>query len=279
MSADQALLPIDNPAAIAMYPPEPYRTDLVWIPVKDLPIEAVKPAGWLLHSVAKRGILVPLVVLDYGDDGYKVAEGKRRTEAARRLGIDKVPANVLDGSEVNAAAIALALNNQRDNNAVVEYEAIVDLYDGQGFSVEAIAEATGITQPTIRASLSLLVVADPILAAMRAYKVKYTVVRRIAKLSKQAQDALAAILAEKGTITAKDVRPFWLAEQAIPTTGDVLAADPIHQWVNEAAPILTQILLEAPLGVPGLDKLREFIDMIEGSRNPDRDAITEHKAA
>ena len=56
----------------------------------------MEPLEELAASIAQHGILQPLVV-EPGDEGrYKLQIGKRRMAAAKMVGLEKVPAIVLD---------------------------------------------------------------------------------------------------------------------------------------------------------------------------------------
>jgi ParB/RepB/Spo0J family partition protein len=271
------------PDVPALYPAEPPRAKLTGIRITELPVEPVQPPGWLVYSIKRRGILEPVTVLDYGDDGYKVKSGKRRVEAARKVGIKDVPAYVFDADDWKngaAAALSLAGNNQRSNNAVDEYEAIVDLAVKRGISVTEIAEATGITVPSVKAALKLTALPQPILDAMLGWKVKYSVCRRIAALSYRAQVALVSTLEKDGTITARDVTPYYKAERgAIQVSRDLLN-DPIHEWTGKSLSVLKAVLDEAPEGVPSkaMTGLGQVIDALEGASDPERAKIVAFKA-
>lgn len=271
------------PDAPALYPAAPPRAKLTGIRITDLPVEPVQPPGWLVYSIKRRGILEPVTVLDYGDEGYKVKSGKRRVEAARKVGVKDVPAYVFDAEDWKNgadAALSLAGNNQRSNNAVDEYEAIVDLAVKRGISVDEIAAATGITVPSVKSALKLTALPQPILDAMLGWKVKYSVCRRIALLSYRAQVALVNTLEKSGTITARDVTPFYKAEKSIQVSADLLKTDPIHDWTGKSLSLLKSVLDEAPEGVPGhaLTGIGQAIDALEGARDPERAKIVAFKA-
>lgn len=251
----QQALPVEPGEVGSLYPPAPPRAKLAGLRIADLPVEPVKPEGWLLYSIRKRGVCEPIVVLDYGDEGYRVKAGKRRVEAARHLKMQYVPAYVFDAEDWKDgadAALALLSNNQRSNNAVDEFDAIVELAVKRRISVAEIAEATGITVPSVRAALTLTALPASIIEAMRQWKVKYAVCRRIVTLSHTSQLALAAVLEKNGTITAKDVRPYWLEERRQPKSGDVFAGDAIHTWTTSTVDALKEAFEKRPAGVPQL---------------------------
>jgi ParB/RepB/Spo0J family partition protein len=52
----------------------------------------------LAQSIAKEGILVPVVVYQDDDGGYRLVDGERRWICAQRLGLESVPAVVIERS-------------------------------------------------------------------------------------------------------------------------------------------------------------------------------------
>lgn len=76
-----------------------------------------EPLEELAASIAQHGILQPLVV-EPGDEGrYNLQIGKRRMAAAKMVGLEKVPAIVLEGplSSEKSFAMRLVENLHREN--------------------------------------------------------------------------------------------------------------------------------------------------------------------
>lgn len=67
----------------------------------------------LRQSIARYGVLVPVIVYPAGERTYRLIAGHRRTQAARELGLESVPAIVRKVSERRAAELALVENTFR----------------------------------------------------------------------------------------------------------------------------------------------------------------------
>ena len=86
----------------------------------------------LADSIAKRGVLQPILLRPDGD-GYQIVAGERRWRAAQVAQLHKVPAIVREIDDSAAAEIALIENIQRqDLNALEEaegYRQLIERYD------------------------------------------------------------------------------------------------------------------------------------------------------
>ena len=67
----------------------------------------------LENSIRTHGVLAPITVRQ-GDNGYyQIVAGERRWRAARRAGLDTIPAMVIDADEQTMMELALIENLQR----------------------------------------------------------------------------------------------------------------------------------------------------------------------
>ncbi len=83
----------------------------------------------LAHSIARKGVLEPIIVRRAGD-GYEVVAGERRTRAAKLAGLKEIPAIVVDIDDREALEIAITENLQREDlNTVEETEAVLGLLE------------------------------------------------------------------------------------------------------------------------------------------------------
>lgn len=86
-------------------------------PRKDFDDESLQE---LTDSIAKYGVLQPLLVRPIGDNGYQLIAGERRWRAARLAGLTEVPVVVREMTDEEAAALALIENLQREDLNPVE---------------------------------------------------------------------------------------------------------------------------------------------------------------
>ena len=70
--------------------------------------------GELAESIEQIGVLQPVLVRRVGD-GYQLIAGERRWRAARRAGLDVIPALVRDSDDIAAIEEALVENLHRED--------------------------------------------------------------------------------------------------------------------------------------------------------------------
>jgi len=110
----------------------------------------------LASSIAKRGVIQPIVVRPLGN-GYQIVAGERRWRAAQRAQIHQVPVIVRDFEDSEALEIALIENIQREDlNAIEEAEAYRKLATEFGHSQEALGKLVSKSRSHIANLLRLL---------------------------------------------------------------------------------------------------------------------------
>jgi ParB family chromosome partitioning protein len=94
----------------------------------------------LAASIAKHGVIQPIVVRPF-NDGYQIVAGERRWRAAQRVQLHDLPAIVRNFDDSETLEIALLENIQRqDLNPIEEAEAYKKLTDVFGHSAAELAE-------------------------------------------------------------------------------------------------------------------------------------------
>ncbi len=111
----------------------------------------------LENSIRIHGVLAPITVRQ-GDNGYyQIVAGERRWRAARRAGLDTIPAMVIDADEQTMMELALIENLQREDlNPMEEAEGYRALIDQFGMKQETVAERVGRSRSAVANSLRLL---------------------------------------------------------------------------------------------------------------------------
>lgn len=110
---------------------------MLHLPISQLAISpGTKVRARLLKSIQEKGILTPILVERNGA-GYKILDGRRRVAAAIQLGLEKVPAVLVEGG---GPEITLLAHGTRSENPVAELEAICEL-QRRGLSEKEIAHA------------------------------------------------------------------------------------------------------------------------------------------
>lgn len=98
----------------------------------------------LAASIREHGLIQPIIVSEDSGGGYELIAGERRWRAARRAGLEVVPALVKSATPQQLLELALVENIQRaDLNALEEAIAYQTLKDEFGLSDELIARRVG----------------------------------------------------------------------------------------------------------------------------------------
>jgi ParB family chromosome partitioning protein len=140
-SGGQLEIPVDR------IRPNPYQ------PRRSFDDEALAP---LVASIAEHGVIQPILVTEVLD-GYQLVAGERRLRAARRAGLDRIPAVVRQLADPQQLELALVENLQRDDLDPIEVAlAFRQLIDEFGFTQEALSERVGRARSTVTNTLRLL---------------------------------------------------------------------------------------------------------------------------
>lgn len=111
----------------------------------------------LKASIKSKGLVQPITVRQT-EEGYQVIAGERRLRACKELGMESIPAYILQVTEdVDMMELALIENLQRDNlNPLEEAEAYSMLSGKYDLSHEEIADSIGKSRAAITNGLRLL---------------------------------------------------------------------------------------------------------------------------
>lgn len=117
----------------------------------------------LENSIRIHGVLAPITVR-LGDNGYyQIVAGERRWRAARRAGLDTIPAMVIDADDQTMMELALIENLQREDlNPMEEAEGYRALIDRFGMTQDTIAERVGRSRSAVANSLRLLALGNEV---------------------------------------------------------------------------------------------------------------------
>ncbi len=111
----------------------------------------------LAASIKAVGVLQPVVVRQRADGGFELIVGERRWRAARRAGLEKIPAVVREADDQELLRDALIENLHREDlNPLEEAAAYRQLLDDLGMTHEDLAERVGRSRAVITNALRLL---------------------------------------------------------------------------------------------------------------------------
>ncbi|MBS0614825.1 MAG: ParB/RepB/Spo0J family partition protein, partial [Proteobacteria bacterium] len=155
--------------------------------VGTLPLAAIRPAressrgesrpellDELVASVRATGIIQPLIVRPVTGlpHQFEVVAGERRFQAARRVGLLRVPAIIREFTDQEALAVSLIENIQREElSALDEARTLVRLIAGFGLTHEEVARAIGRSRAAVSNLLRLLELPPAVAAMMDSGKI------------------------------------------------------------------------------------------------------------
>jgi ParB family chromosome partitioning protein len=112
--------------------------------------------GQLADSIREVGVLQPILVRPV-EEGYELIAGERRWRAARRVGLQRIPALVRETGDGDALEQALVENLQREElNPLEEAGAYQQLIEDFGLTHEQVAAKAGRSRASVTNTLRLL---------------------------------------------------------------------------------------------------------------------------
>ncbi len=122
----------------------------------------------LADSIAKHGLIQPIVVRPTSSGVYQIVAGERRWRACRMAGLSDVPVVIKELDDQKYYEIALIENLQREDlNAVEEAQGYKTLIDVYSLTQEQVAESVGKSRSAVTNALRLLNLNDDALEALK----------------------------------------------------------------------------------------------------------------
>lgn len=153
----------------------------------------------LADSIAKHGLIQPIVVRPKTSGAYEIIAGERRWRACRIAGLDTVPVIIREVDDREYMELALIENLQREDlNAVEEalgYRTLIDTYS---LTQEQVAESVGKSRSAVTNALRLLNLDEKALAALREGAISAGHARAILSANDAALSALMLKEAKAG---------------------------------------------------------------------------------
>ena len=180
---------------------------------RELPIGAIKVNPYqprdifdeemlsnLTASIREVGVLQPILVRSKDADSYELIAGERRWRAAKRAGLDKIPAIIRDVEDLTSLEHALVENlHRQDLGPLEEAAAFQQLIDDFGLSQEAVGQRVGKSRSAISNSLRLLHLPSSVQNYLLSGEISAGHARALLALaSRQDQDQLAQRIVKEG---------------------------------------------------------------------------------
>lgn len=166
------------------------------------PEAALPPDEGMVRSVKSFGVIEPIVVTEipeagpYDEPRFRIRDGIRRYLAAKEAGIETVNVVVVSAiDDFSAEVVTLALNSQRSENPLAEFEAIRDLF-ARGYSDTEVQQATGMPVGTIRKRMTLKDLIPELMTMAKNDAMTVSAAEAAAKLPVEAQNRLVEMYQE-----------------------------------------------------------------------------------
>ena len=136
---------------------EPNKTQ----PRRDFNKEALAE---LADSIAKHGIIQPIIVRSMPNGYYRIIAGERRWRAAKMAGLDEVPVVIKNVDDLTAAEMTMVENLQREDlNPIEEAMGYKYLAETHNMTQEEISRQVAKSRSVVANALRLLSLPDEIL--------------------------------------------------------------------------------------------------------------------
>lgn len=142
--------------------------------IQYIPIEKIRPNPYqprrnfekiqldeLANSIREYGVMQPISLRYINGTSYELVTGERRLRASKLIGLETIPAIIIDITDRDSAVIALIENVQRQNlNYLEEAEGYQNIMYDYGITQEELAKKLGKNQSTIANKLRILRLSD-----------------------------------------------------------------------------------------------------------------------
>ncbi len=156
--------------------------------------------GELADSIAKHGVIQPLLVRPIKDGGYQLVAGERRWRASRMAGLTEVPVVIKELNDSETVELAMVENLQREDLNPLE-EALGYKYMMEKLSItqDEAAQKVGKSRPAVANALRLLKLPDEIQTMVESKQLSPGHARALLSFENEAQMLeVAKIIINKG---------------------------------------------------------------------------------
>ena len=236
------------------------------INVSEVTAEACVPSSKFIENIGAVGIKVPVMLRKNGH-GYMIVDGRRRIQAARSLGLEMVPAIIVEDED--SEITGLMLNLQRSPNLANEVETL-RMYIKAGYTQKEIADLLNVTRIQLKKHFRLLNLCKEALNKIKSGEMSGSIAFELSRLPKEAQKELVS----SGQITKEVVHGRKVAKNLSSLTSLLPVDEGRDPLVLEFESFVSKISTGRTLSedvVKAIDVLRRFI------KNPVKEDATHDK--
>ena len=153
----------------------------------------------LADSIRTLGVIQPITVKRTDDGRYLIISGERRWRAARKAGLESLPAYIREVDDENLHAMALVENIQREDlNAIEIALGMQRLIDECNLTQEALSEKVGKKRSTVSNYMRLLKLPNEVQLALKEGLISMGHAKAIAGAPEELQLRLLKMCIRKG---------------------------------------------------------------------------------
>lgn len=176
----------------------------------------------LIESIRMQGILTPVLVRPDDEDGYEMISGHRRMHAAKRLGLETIPAIVKEMTDDESTIAMVNANIQREellpSEKAFAYKMKMDALKRQGsrrdltsdqkgprLAAWSIGEETGMSGTQVKRYIRLTELIPALLDMVDEKRLGFTIAVDISYISQDIQKWLYEYIRDNGVIKPEQV--------------------------------------------------------------------------
>ena len=158
----------------------------------------------LADSIARYGLIQPIVARKLDSGYYQIIAGERRWRASRMAGLTEVPVRVLEADDRRTAELALVENLQREDlNPIEEARGYRTLMEDYGLTQEETAKSVGRSRPAVANALRLLSLSPAVMELVEKRELSAGHARAILPLASEKQQLELAREVLKKSLTVR----------------------------------------------------------------------------
>lgn len=211
----------------------------------------------LANSIAKQGVLQPIVARKLASGDYEIIAGERRWRAAQQAGLDRVPVVVRELSDEDAMIVGLIENLQREDlNPIEEARGMQRLIEEFTMTHQQVADSVSRSRAAVSNLLRLLSLQPDVSALLEQGQLDMGHARALLSLDLAAQQKAAQLIIKSGMSVrqAEQLVRRLQEEQANPVS-KVKEKDPDIRHLEESLSEKLGTRVEIKLGSRGKGKL------------------------
>ena len=202
----------------------------------------------LAESIKELGVIQPVVVRPEAGGGYELIAGERRWRACKNLGYKTIPAVVKEYQDLEATAVSLIENIQREDlNPLEEAVAYHQLMEDFQLTQEEVSGRVGKSRPFVANMVRLLGLTDEVKEMLASGQLSAGHARALLAIEDAKKQAVAAGKIVKQQLNVRQTESLAKSLTAEKASGEQISQPKVRLLVEEEEEL--QKYLKAPVKV------------------------------